>query len=116
MLAWHQYLIGLLFIIAGLTHFKKTKMYERIMPTYIPARNTMVLASGMLEMVLGLMILNPETQALAAWCIIIMLVLFLSIHIHMLQHKEASLKLPKWILILRIPLQFGLIYWAYQYV
>jgi uncharacterized membrane protein len=66
MLEWHQYLIGLLFIITGFTHFKKTKVYERIIPPFISAKNTVVLASGMLEMILGLMILNPGTQTLEA--------------------------------------------------
>ena len=116
MFPWHQYTLGLIFIIAGVTHFRKPKIYERIMPPYLPAHSSLVLISGIVEMVLGLMILNQETQSIAAWGIIGMLILFLPIHIHMLQHKEASLKLPKWLLILRIPLQFALILWVYQYV
>lgn len=76
----------------------------------------MVSLSGIAEMVLGLMLLNAETQTLAAWGIIGILILFIPVHIYMLQNKKASLKLPKWVLILRIPLQFGLIYWAYQYI
>jgi uncharacterized membrane protein len=34
----------------------------------------------------------------------------------MLNNKEASLKLPRWVLILRIPLQILMIYWAYLYI
>ena len=75
----------------------------------------MVLLSGMLEMIFGFMLLNPETQSIAAWLIIAMLVAFLPVHVYMLQNEEASLKLPKWLLLLRIPLQFGLMYWAFQY-
>ena len=116
MLPWHQYLLGILFAAAGVMHFTKPKIYERIMPPYIPEPKTMVLVSGVAEMVLGFMLLNPETQVKAAWGIIILLVLFFSVHIYMLQEEKASLNLPKWLLWLRIPLQFGLIYWAYQYV
>jgi len=116
MFPWHQYLLGLLFIIAGVTHFKKPLLYERIVPSYIPSPKTMVSLSGIAEMVLGLMLLNAETQTLAAWGIIVILILFIPVHIYMLQNKKASLKLPKWVLILRIPLQFALIYWAYQYI
>ena len=76
----------------------------------------MVQLSGIIEMVLGLMLLNPETQSLAAWAIIGLLILFIPVHVYMLQNKEASLKLPKWVLVLRIPLQFALMYWAYQYI
>ena len=86
------------------------------MPPYLPAHSSLVLLSGVVEMILGMMILSPATQSIAAWGIIILMVLFLPVHIYMLQNEEASLGLPKWVLILRIPLQFGLMYWAYQYV
>jgi len=76
----------------------------------------MVLLTGIIEMVLGFMVLNVVTQSTAAWGIMGLLVLFLPVHIHMLQNEKAALKLPKWVLWLRLPLQFGLIYWAYQYV
>jgi len=116
MLTWHQYLIGVLLVLAGANHFRKPKIYERIIPPYLPAHATLVLLSGIIEMILGFMILNPNTEIAAAWSIIVMLILFLPIHIYMLQNEEASMQLPRWVLLLRIPLQFVLIYWAYQYV
>ncbi|MEZ4882679.1 MAG: hypothetical protein R2775_10000 [Flavobacteriaceae bacterium] len=115
MLPWHQYLIGVLFVLAGMNHFRKPKLYERIMPPYIPAHSAMVMLSGFVEMILGLMIMNKNTQSEAAWGIIIMLVAFLPVHIYMLQNERAAMKLPKWVLLLRLPLQFGLMYWAYLY-
>ncbi len=115
MLPWHQYLIGVLFILAGMNHFRKPKLYERIMPPYIPAHSSMVLLSGIAEMILGFMIMNKNTQEAAAWGIIIMLLLFIPIHIYMLQNEKAAMKLPKWVLILRFPLQFVLTYWVYLY-
>ena len=114
-LHWHQYLLAVIFILAGFNHFRTPKLYERIMPPYIPAKSTMVIISGVLEMVFGMMLLNSQNQQIGAWGIIVLLVLFFSVHIYMLQEEKASLKLPKWVLILRIPLQFGLIYWAYLY-
>lgn len=116
MLPWHQYLFGLLFIVAGLTHFTKPKMYLRIMPSYIPAHKTIVMLSGIAEMALGFLLLNPDTQATAALGIIILLVLFIPVHIYMLHNEKASMKLPKWILWLRLAIQFALIYWAYYYI
>lgn len=86
------------------------------MPPYIPAHKTMVLLSGILEMILGFMLLNPPTQQIAGWGIMILMLLFLPIHFYMLQEKKASLKLPRWVLIIRIPLQFFIMYWAYFYV
>lgn len=115
MLPWHQYILGLLFIIAGANHFRKPKIYERIMPPYIPSPKLMVLLSGITEMIAGLILLNVNTAEIGAWMIIVQLFIFLVVHFFMLKDEKASLKLPKWILVLRIPLQFVLIYWAYQY-
>ena len=76
----------------------------------------MVLLSGITEMIAGFLILNPQTQTIGVWAIIGQLVVFLTVHVYMLQEKEASLQLPKWFLVLRIPLQFGMMYWASQYI
>ena len=115
MLPWHQYIMGLLYVVAGMNHFHKPKMYVRIMPPYIPAHNSMVMLTGIAEMILGFMVMNKNTQVVAAWGILIMLLFYIPIHIYMLQNKKAAMKIPKWILILRIPLQLALIYWAYLY-
>jgi len=115
MLPWHQYLMGVLLVLAGMNHFRKPKLYERIMPPYIPAHSTMVMLSGVAEMVLGFMLMNKNSQEVAAWGIIALLIAFIPVHIYMLQDKKASMKLPKWALIVRFPLQLGLIYWAYLY-
>ena len=116
MLPWHQYLLGVFFIIAGFLHFQKPKIYEKIMPPYLPAHSSLVLISGIIEMILGFMLLNTATQTMAGWGMILLLFLFLPVHVYMLQEKKASLKLPKWALILRFPIQFLLMYWAFQYV
>ena len=115
MLFWHLYLMGLLLIIAGMNHFRTPKIYERIIPPYIPAHSTVVLLSGILEMILGLILLNKESSHIAAWGIIILLIIFIPVHIYMLQNEKASLNLPKWVLIIRFPLQLGLIFWAFLY-
>ena len=107
--------MGVLLVLAGVNHFRKPKMYERIIPPYIPAHSSMVVLSGIAEMILGFMLLNKNSQIQAAWGIIIMLVVFIPVHIYMLQDEKAAMKMPKWVLILRLPLQFGLMYWAYLY-
>lgn len=115
MIPWHQYILGVLFVIAGINHFRKPKLYEKIIPPYIPAHSSMVMLSGIVEMILGFMLMNKNTQTEAGWGIIILLIAFTPVHIYMLQNKEAALKLPTWLLILRIPIQFGLMYWAFLY-
>ena len=116
MLPWHQYLLGAILIIIGVFHLQRPKIFIKIIPPYLPYPKNLVLWSGILEMIFGFMLLNIDTQKTAAIAIIIMLVVYLPVHFYMLSNDKASLGLPKWVLILRIPLQLVIMYWAYQYV
>ncbi len=113
---WHFYLMAAIYIIAGLMHFIRPKMYMRILPGYLPGHKFLVNATGLAEVVLGIALFFLMTKDIALYLIIAMLVFFLPVHFHMLFDKRASMGLPKWILILRIPLQFGLMYWTYWYL
>ena len=107
--------MAVLYILAGMNHFKNPTLYERIMPPYFLSKKSLVIVSGIAEMVLGFMLLIPEYSSIAAWLIVVMLLLFFTVHWHMLKDKKASLNLPRWLLILRLPLQVFLILWAYYY-
>ncbi|THV57747.1 hypothetical protein EZV76_14220 [Flagellimonas alvinocaridis] len=113
---WHLYAMAVLYIIAGLAHFIFPKMYLRIMPRYLPHHKFLVLLSGAAEMVLGLGLCFQVSRNLSAYGIIAMLTVFLTVHFYMLSSKKAAAGIPKWILVLRIPLQFILMYWAYGYI
>ena len=113
---WHLYLMGTMYIVAGIIHFIKPKMYMRIMPRYLPAHKALVLLSGLAEIFLGFSLFFPVTKDLAIYGIILMLLVFLLVHFYMLSSKKAGAGIPKWVLILRIPLQFFLIYWAWFYL
>ncbi|MDT0540824.1 MauE/DoxX family redox-associated membrane protein [Croceitalea sp. P059] len=113
---WHLYLMSAMYIFAGVMHFVKPKAYMRIMPKYLPFHKGLVYWSGLAEIVLGIGLCFTITKAFAIWSIIAMLLVFLLVHFYMLTGKKASAGMPQWILILRIPLQFGLIYWAYWYL
>ncbi len=105
-----------LYILAGVNHFRAPSFYVKIMPTWIPNHKLMVMLSGIAEIVLGAFLLVPQTQSLAAWGIILMLIVFFSVHIFMIQNRNTLFKdKPAWILYLRLPMQFVLIYWAYLY-
>ncbi|MDH7446884.1 DoxX family protein [Aquimarina sp. 2201CG14-23] len=113
---WHLYILSGIFIIAGTFHLIKPKAFMRIMPLYIPYHKALVYLSGIAEIIVGIGVLFTQVRSYAIWAIIIMLIVFFPVHIHMLVNKKASLKLPKTILVFRLLLQFGLIYWAYLYV
>lgn len=113
---WHLYVMATLYIAAGINHFLKPKMYLRIMPIYLPNHKLLVFLSGIAEIFLGIMLCIPLAKNISLIFIIIMLIVFLLVHFYMLSSKKASAGLPKWLLILRIPIQFLLIYWAYSYL
>lgn len=113
---WHIYLMAGMYVFAGIMHFVYPKAYLKIMPPYLPAPKFLVALSGIAEILLGIGLCFSSTQKLSIYLIILMLIVFLVVHFHMLFGKNASAGLPKWVLILRIPLQFGLMYWAYWYL
>jgi len=115
-MSWHLYILSAIFIIAGIFHLIKPKAFMRIMPLYIPYHKQIVYLSGIAEIAAGVGILFSQTRFLSIWMIIAMLILFFPVHIHMLVNKKASLKLPKTVLVFRLVLQFGLIYWVHLYL
>lgn len=113
---WHLYLMACMYVFAGSMHFVSPRVYLRIMPKYLPKPKALVFWSGVAEILLGISLFLPKTKNLAVWGIIVMLVLFLTVHFYMLKGEKEAAGIPRWILILRIPLQFGLMYWAYIYL
>lgn len=113
---WHLYLMGAIYIVAGINHFIKPKIYMRIMPRYLPAHKSLVYLSGGGEILLGFLLFFPETKNLAIYGLILMLVVFLLVHFYMLSSEKAAAGIPKWLLLLRLPLQLFLIYWAWYYL
>lgn len=113
---WHIYLMALLYVVAGLMHFIKPKLYLRIMPRYLAYPKALVFLSGLAEIVLGVGLCFKVTKTYAIYGIVAMLLVFLMVHFYMLSSKKAGAGFPKWLLVLRIPLQFALMYWAYMYL
>lgn len=105
-----------MYIFAGIMHFIKPKMYMRIMPQYIPNHKMMVSLSGLAEILFGIGLCFEMTKAISIYGIIAMLAVFLLVHFYMLSSEKVAAGIPKWILMLRIPLQFGLMYWAWWYL
>ncbi|HSM63042.1 MAG TPA: MauE/DoxX family redox-associated membrane protein [Gillisia sp.] len=113
---WHLILMAVMYIVTGLFHFIKPKAYLRIMPRYLPSPKLLVYLSGIAEITLGVALFFPETKDLASYGIILMLLIFLLVHFYMLSSKKAGAGIPVWMLLLRLPLQFVLIWWAYFYL
>jgi uncharacterized membrane protein len=109
-----KWLIGVLFVIAGVNHFRAPDMYLKIMPPYLPYHRPLVLISGAFEIALGALLLVPQVSWLAAWGLIALLIAIFPANIYLYQHQEI-LPGPPLLHLLRLPLQGVLIWWAWIY-
>jgi uncharacterized membrane protein len=113
---WDLILMGVMYSFAGTMHFIKPEAYLKVMPGFFKAKTFLVYLSGAIEIMLSVGLFFENTRSLAAMGIVLILITFLSVHFNMLRGKKYAMKVPKWILLLRIPLQFVLIWWAYLYI
>ena len=103
------------YIAAGIYHFLNPGFYEPIMPSYIGYHKLLISVSGVCEILLGLLLIPQLTRKFAAIVIVIMLTVFLWLHIQMLIDYWRTHDKNLWLAIVRIPVQFVLIWWAYSF-
>lgn len=114
-LPWHLYVMAAIYILAGLNHFRVPRLYQRMIPPALPSPKALNIISGVAEILMGMALCIPASSNLAAWSIIILLVAIFPANVYMLINERAGMGLPKWILVMRLPLQLVLIAWAYLY-
>ena len=97
------------FFVGGIAHFLFVEAQMRIVPLYIPWPRAVVLVSGGLEIAGAVALLWLHTRKLAAWGLFALTLAVTPANIFML--KEAALfpTIPYWMLVLRLPLQAGLL-------
>ena len=110
------YIMTALYIIAGMMHFINPKFYLAMMPDFIPFHKFCVYASGVVEIVLGVLLLFENYRPLAAWGIIGLLIAVFPANINMLINSQKFKATPPYVLWIRLPIQFIFIWLAYQYV
>ncbi len=108
------WIFGLLFVLAGVNHFRSPGMYLKIMPPYLPWHGALVMVSGVFEVLFGILLLVPRASRLAAWGLIALLIAIFPANIYLYQHQEI-LPGPPLLHLLRLPLQGVLILWAWIY-
>lgn len=110
-----RYLLGALFVVAGVNHFANPGFYVGIMPPYLPWHRELVTISGVAEIALGALLLFRCWAVLAAWGLIALLVAVFPANVHMAVHPELYPSISPTALWFRLPLQGLLIAWAYWY-
>ena len=114
-LPYSLYFMAFLYILAGINHFRVPRLYIKMIPPILPAPKTINIISGATEIILGVLLCVPQLSSLAAWGIIIMLIAVFPANVYMYINEKASLGLPKWVRLIRLPIQLMLMYWAYLY-
>ena len=107
--------MSLVYIAAGILHFIRPKVYLKIMPTYLPYPLQLVYISGFCEILFGLLLLFPATRHAGAWLLILLLIAVFPANIQMAVSFYQNNNPYLWIAILRLPVQFVLIWWAWTY-
>lgn len=115
-LPWHLYLMALLYVLAGMNHFVRPAMYVRIIPPYFSKPGLLNKIAGFAEILLGILLCFPLFTKFAACGIIALLVAVFPANLYMYQDPRAGFGLPKYILLLRLPLQALLMIWACLYI
>lgn len=116
MLEISKYLLAFLLIFAGILHFIKPTFYLKIMPSYFPAPYTLVIISGIAEIVCGILLLFTATQTIGAYLTIALLIAVFPANIEMSRKYYIKKKKGFWLTLLRLPLQFLMIWWVFQFV
>ena len=112
------YIMSGFYVWIGIKHFiSPTDPFMHIMPPYLPFHLELVYLSGAFEIILGLLLLYKGTRTIAAWGLILLLVVVFPANIYLAFNEEPqqligiSAFVASWI---RLPIQgvfIALAYW-----
>lgn len=105
---------GPVFVVAGLLHFAKPRIYESIMPDWLPAQRELVYASGAAEIIGGLALLHERTRRFGGWWLIATLLAVFPANVHMALNPQDYENVPGGEVALwaRLPFQGAFIAWV----
>jgi uncharacterized membrane protein len=109
-------LLAAFFIVGGIMHFVLPDAYARVMPAWLGWHAELVAISGVCEIAGGIGVLVPRVRRLAGWGLILLSIAVLPANVQMLLDGLNDGR-PAWqiaLLVLRLPLQAGLIWWIWR--
>ena len=107
------YAMAMFYVVAGANHFLQPEFYLFMMPPYLPWHHMLVFVSGVIEVLLGILLLPVVTRKYAAWGIILLLIAVFPANLYMAQMGGETHGLAPVVVWLRLPFQLLLIAWAY---
>lgn len=113
--------MAIMLLFTAIGHFVFTKGMSMMIPSFIPAKESFVYLTGIIEILLAIGLLVPKLQYLSGWGLIVFLALMLPANVYAamnnLNYQTGTLD-GKGITYLwfRIPLQILFIIWTYMCV
>jgi len=95
-------IFAIFMIYAGVQHFVKPDFYIPFVPSFMPFTTAIIYSSGILEILLGILLLIPKFAKLGALGIMLLMLVFLPIHVWDVfsdtpaigSHTAALIRLP----------------------
>jgi uncharacterized membrane protein len=107
-------LLAAVLIGAGINHFVIPKTYRRIVPPGMGDPKTLVMLSGVAEVMGGVGVLLPRTRPLAGLGLIALLAAVFPANLYMAREPERFRRIPRLALYARLPLQPLMMWWAWR--
>jgi uncharacterized membrane protein len=117
--------MGIFLIVTGIGHFIFPKTLDAIVPTFLPGDTRLyTYLSGVAEIVIGLALLAPlsikigstSLRLIAAWAALALFIAVYPANIKMAIDWSSRPLVEAWMAYARLPLQFGLFYWAWSII
>jgi uncharacterized membrane protein len=105
------FLFGVLMIFAGVSHFLKPAMFFPFIPDFLP-QPAINYSAGILEIVVGVGVFIPRFRSVSTLGILVMMLLFLPLHVIDVFKENPAIGSHQAALV-RLPIQFVLIAWAW---
>ncbi len=119
------FVMGIFLCIAGVAHFVAPKTLDAIVPRFLPGEaRTWVYLSGAAEIIIGAALLAPlawkigvtPIRLLAAYAALLLFIAVFPANITMAIDWRTRVAPYPLIAFARLPLQFGLFYWAWAII
>lgn len=105
-------LCGPFFVLAGAMHFAKPRMYEAIVPPWLPHHREIVYASGVAEIAGGVGLMTAARRP-AGWWLLATLVAVFPANVQMaLDHERYAVPGGRAALLARLPFQLVFMAWV----
>jgi uncharacterized membrane protein len=110
--------VGLLFLFTASGHFVQAAPMVQMLPPWVPAREALVHATGVLEIAIGLALFSPRWRRAAGWAATAVLVAFFPANIYA-AFQHAPMGGHAWgpvYLLIRGPLQLFILGWIWIWI